>query len=147
MYLSMLIALNRHTTFISGMMMINILYPSMTATYICMNLTEIRTIIIVRDFIVSKLSDYYPCKLSGLFLSFVGHHFKAQVEEIENKYLEVYEKRHGKIEKSSSPYCPKVTVRVRMKRLKTASETDLPEDFYDTTPAALSNDDPVANAA
>jgi ParB family chromosome partitioning protein len=62
------------------------------------NLTEEQKTIIRRDYLVKHLSDTIgTAKKSFLMLEFARLHFPEQLEETENKYNEVYTKRHERI--------------------------------------------------
>jgi ParB family chromosome partitioning protein len=62
------------------------------------NLTEEQKTLIRRDFLVKHLSNTYGiAKKSYLMLEFARLHFPETLAETENKYNEVYQKRHARI--------------------------------------------------
>lgn len=87
---------------------------------IYMNLTEDQKIVIVRDFLVAKLSGYQPSKFSALFLEFIRLHFPDVIDEIEKKYFDIYQKRHDKIQERLKPL---------LENTSDEELDDLPEDF------------------
>jgi len=62
------------------------------------NLTEEQMTVIRRDFLVKHLSNTYgTSKKSYLMLEFARLHFPETLSETENRYNEVYQKRHQRI--------------------------------------------------
>jgi ParB family chromosome partitioning protein len=62
------------------------------------NLTEEQMTLIRRDFLVKHLSNTYgTAKKSYLMLEFARLHFPETLAETENRYNEVYQKRHKRI--------------------------------------------------
>lgn len=82
-------------------------------------MTEEQKIIIKRDFLLKKFNSAFGgSTISTLYMEFIKEHYPNDVDKIEKKYTEVYNKRFKKIKEQMT------SIEKLMKKNKNLSKND-----------------------